>query len=63
VKDFLKNAKDSRLLDRVMFGSDQMCWSEAITLSIDYLNSIDFLTKEEKHMIFYTNAKKFLRLE
>ncbi len=63
VKDFLGKAKDARLLDRVMFGSDQMYWPEAITLSIDYLNSIDFLTEKEKHMIFYTNAKKFLGLE
>lgn len=63
VKDFLKKAKVVGLLDRVMFGSDQMYWPDAITLSIDYLNSIDFLTEEEKHMIFYANAKKFLGLE
>ena len=60
---FLRHAKEARLLDRVMFGSDQMIWPEAITMSIDYLNSMDFLTEEEKHMIFYTNAKKFFGLE
>lgn len=57
---FLKSAKEYRVLDRVMFGSDQMVWPEAITNSIDFLNALDFLTKEEKEMIFYKNAKKFL---
>ena len=57
---FLKSAKEYGVLDRVMFGSDQMVWPEAITNSIDFLNALDFLTKEEKEMIFYKNAKKFL---
>ena len=59
---FLKSAKDYGFLDRVMFGSDQMVWPEAITSSINFLNSLDFLTKEEKEMIFYKNAKIFLGL-
>lgn len=59
---FLKSAKEYRVLDRVMFGSDQMVWPEAITNSIDFLNALDFLTKEEKEMIFYKNAKKFLEI-
>ena len=57
---FLKSAKEYGVLERVMFGSDQMVWPEAITNSIDFLNALDFLTKEEKEMIFYKNAKKFL---
>lgn len=57
---FLKSAKEYEFLDRVMFGSDQMVWPDAITNSIDFLNDLDFLTKEEKEMIFYKNAKKFL---
>ena len=57
---FLKSAKEYGFLDRVMFGSDQMVWPEAITSSIDFLNSMDFLTKVEKEMILYKNAKKFL---
>ena len=46
-----------------MFGSDQMVWPEAITNSIDFLNALDFLTKEEKEMIFYKNAQTFLGIK
>ncbi len=63
IKEFLRNAKEAGYLDRVMFGSDQMLWPYAIQKSIDYLNSMDFLTKEEKENIFYNNAVKFLKLK
>jgi len=56
----LKLAKEAQVLDRVMFGSDQMVWPGAISRSVEFLNSMDFLTKEEKQMILYDNAKKFL---
>ncbi len=46
-----------------MFGSDQMVWPEAITSSISFLNSINFLTKVEKEMILYKNARKFLGIQ
>ena len=57
---FLQLAKEYGVLDRVLFGTDQMVWPQAITSSIDYLNALPFLTKAEKEMILYTNAKKFL---
>ena len=60
---FLVSAKEYGFLDRVMFGSDQMVWPEAITSSILFLNSLSFLTKEEKEMIFYKNAKNFLGIK
>jgi predicted TIM-barrel fold metal-dependent hydrolase len=60
---FLKSAKKYGLLDRVLFGSDQMMWPDAITSSIDFLNSLDFLTEEEKQMILYQNGLKFLGIE
>ena len=59
---FLKSAKQYKFLDRVLFGSDQMVWPEAISSSIDFLNSMDFLTPVEKEMILYKNAQKFLGL-
>lgn len=31
--------------------------------SIDFLNSLNFLTKEDKEGIFYGNAATFLKLE
>ena len=62
LEPFLKEAKRRRMLDRVMFGSDQMRWPEAIALAIDRVNRLDFLTVEEKQDIFYDNAARFLGL-
>ena len=62
LEPFLTEAKRRRLLDRVMFGSDQMRWPEAIALAIDRVNRLSFLTVEEKADIFYDNAAKFLGL-
>jgi predicted TIM-barrel fold metal-dependent hydrolase len=62
LEPFLKEAKRRRLLDRVMFGSDQMMWPEAIGLAIDRVNRLDFLTVAEKQDIFYDNAARFLGL-
>lgn len=62
LEPFLMEAKRRRLLDRVMFGSDQMRWPEAIGLAIDRVNRLDFLTVDEKQDIFYDNAAKFLGL-
>lgn len=62
-KEFLQNAKQAGYLDRVMFGSDQMLWPYAIQKAIDYLNSLDFLSKEDKENIFYNNAVRFLKLK
>ena len=62
LEPFLREAKRRRMLDRVMFGSDQMRWPEAIALAIDRVNRLEFLTGEEKQEIFYDNAAKFLGL-
>jgi hypothetical protein len=59
----LKSAKEYGVLDRVLFGSDQMVWPEAITSSINFLKSMDFLTENEKQMILYKNAKRFLGIK
>lgn len=60
---FLQSAKKYGVIDRVMFGSDQMVWPEAITSSINFLNALDFLTTTEKEMILYKNAKKFIGIK
>lgn len=62
-KDFLRNAKHAGYLDRVMFGSDQIFWPDAIDRSIRYLDTLDFLTEEEKRGILYNNAARFLKLK
>ncbi len=61
--NLLKKAKEYEMLDRVMFGTDQMVWPGAISKSIEFLNSMDFLTEKEKRMILYDNAKTFLKIE
>jgi uncharacterized protein len=49
--------------ERVMFGSDQMVWPEAIERSIAVINEAPFLTKAQKRDILYNNAARFLRLD
>ena len=61
-EQFLRKAKRYGLVDRVMFGSDQMVWPHAIEKSIKTLDSYDFLTEEDKRKIFYHNAIRFLEL-
>lgn len=61
--EFLKIAKEVGFLDRVMYGSDPMTWPQAIPESIKFLNSLEFLTEEDKNMIFYENAVRFLKLD
>ena len=51
---------ECNLSKRLMYGSDQMVWTDAIELSIDNIQKISFLTKEQKADIFYNNAKRFL---
>jgi predicted TIM-barrel fold metal-dependent hydrolase len=46
-----------------MFGSDQMKFPYAIEKSINFLNSLDFLTQQEKEYVFYNNAGRFLKLK
>ena len=59
----LKKAKKANLLDRVMYGTDQMIWPGTIDRSINFLNGLDFLSVEEKGGIFYDNAARFLGLD
>ncbi|WP_316833038.1 amidohydrolase family protein [Pedobacter aquatilis] len=61
-KSFLKQAKEAGCIDRVMFGTDQMVWPGATEKSLQFLNSLNFLTKKEKEGILYNNAARFLRL-
>ena len=49
--------------DRVMFGSDQMIWPQAIPIAIEAITSADFLSEDEKRGILFRNAARFLHLE
>ena len=60
---YLKRLVDAGFGKRIMFGSDQMIWPEAIEAAIEGIESAGFLTAEQKRDIFYNNAARFLRLE
>jgi hypothetical protein len=59
---YLKALIRAGFADRIMFGSDQMVWPDAIALAIDGVESADFLTDQQKRDIFYNNAARFLKL-
>jgi predicted TIM-barrel fold metal-dependent hydrolase len=48
---------------RIMFGSDQMYWPEAIGMAVEAIDAAPFLTAENRRDIFHGNAARFLRLE
>ena len=60
---YLKALVRAGLAKRLMFGSDQMIWYEAIGMAIKGTESATFLTAEQKRDIFYHNAVRFLRLQ
>lgn len=60
---YLRRLVDAGFSKRIMFGSDQMVWPEAIGMAVDGIQSATFLTAEQKRDIFYNNAAQFLRLD
>jgi uncharacterized protein len=48
---------------RIMFGSDQMNWPDAILYALESIETADFLTHEQKRDILYNNAAHFLQLD
>ncbi len=61
--EYLRGLMRAGLGKRLMFGSDQMVWPEAIGMAIEGIESADFLTADQKRDIFYNNAVRFLRLD
>lgn len=59
--DYLRSLIRFGLGKRLMYGSDQMIWPDAVGISIEAIESADFLTEEQKRDIFYNNAVRFLR--
>ena len=60
--DYLQALMTAGLGDRLMFGSDQMVWPEAITQAVEGVDSAPFLTPAQKRAIFHDNAARFLKL-
>ena len=60
---YLRSLVEAGYGKRIMFGSDQMVWPEAIDMSVAAIQSADYLTAEQRGDIFFHNAARFLRLE
>jgi len=58
----LKRLVDGGFSKRIMFGSDQTAWPQAIGLAIRTIEQAPFLTATQKRDILYNNAARFLRL-
>jgi hypothetical protein len=58
----LKRLVEAGYSKRIMFGSDQMVWPQAIEVAVDSITTAPFLTEEQKRDILYNNAARFLRL-
>jgi predicted TIM-barrel fold metal-dependent hydrolase len=59
---YLKRLVGAGFAKRIMFGSDQMIWPDAIGVAIDRIESAPFLTPSQKRDVLYNNAARFLRL-
>ena len=59
---YLQRIVEAGFGKRVMFGSDQMVWPEAIEVAIGSIETADFLNGDQKRDILYNNAARFLRL-
>ena len=58
----LKRMVDAGLEKRILFGSDQMYWPDAIGEAIKAIETAPFLSAGQKRDILYNNAARFLRL-
>lgn len=60
--DALKRMVDAGFEKRILFGSDQMYWPDAIGEAIKAIETAPFLDAGQKRDILYNNASRFLRL-
>ena len=61
--DYLRRLIEAGFGKRIMFGSDQMVWPEAISIAINNVLSAKFLTEDQKRDILSRNAEQFLKLK
>ena len=62
IDDWFREMLSHDLGKRIMFGTDQMRWPDAIGMAVEVIESVKFLTEEQRRDIFYNNAARFLRL-
>jgi len=49
--------------NRIMFGPDEMVWTDAVSAAIETIQSDPALTADQKRDILYNNAARFLRMK
>jgi predicted TIM-barrel fold metal-dependent hydrolase len=59
---YLERIVEAGFESRIMFGSDQMVWPEAIERAVRTIEEAPFLSRAQKRAILYDNAARFLRL-
>ena len=59
---YLRRLVEAGFGKRIMWGSDAMIWPDVIPVTIEAVESADFLDEDQKRDIFYNNAARFLRL-
>lgn len=57
---YLRRIVEAGFGDRVMFGSDQMVWPDALEHAIRSIEEAPFLSEAQKRDILYNNAARFL---
>lgn len=60
---YLKRLIDAGMEERIMFGSDNMVWPDAIGVAIERVRRAPFLDARQKRLILHDNAARFLRIE
>lgn len=60
---YLKRLIDAGMEERIMFGSDNMVWPDAIGVAIERIKRAPFLSERQKRLILHDNAARFLRIE
>jgi len=59
---YLRGIVNAGFGNRVMFGSDEMIWPQAIPRAIETIETADFISEDQKRDILFENAARFLRL-
>lgn len=62
-QSYLTRLVQAGFADRIMFGSDQMQWPDAIGVGIRNIESAAFLSEAQKKDILCRNAAHFFRLD
>ena len=60
---YLNSFIESNFGKRIMYGTDQMAWEDAVPLAIKNIEKAPFLSEEQKQDIFYNNAARFYNIK